>query len=941
MATVFSGNSSVLIDSSLINPFGSAGNNAYKSIFENTGTSMFIVENDMTVSMVNEKFVHEFGYLKSEIEGQMKWTELVAPESLEFMIRQHKLRRETPDMAISGYEFKYKTKSGEIYDGVISVSMLSGTDKSIASVTDISELKKIKEEIISKNEDLMSLNEELAAINEEFEAANEELIHTNTQLEENELRYRTLFENTGSGIIVIEEDTTVSLANENFASSLGYTRDEIENKMKWPSMVCEEDLEFMKQQHYLRRKYPSKAKSSYEFRFKNKSGELRDNILFISMIPGTKKSIASLFDITDRKEAEKKLRISEKKYRSIFENIQDVFYQTDHAGIITEISPSIERYSGFKPEELIGKSVFDVYYDLSDRENFLKMIMANNTVIDFELRLKTKDNRLMICSTSSHLVYGQDGIVSGFEGILRDITERKHAEEMIREAEQKYRTLIENLNEIIYRLDDKAVIRYISPNIEMLFGYKSDEVIGRNFVDFVHPDDIKGRIEQYQKILSGIIEPSEYRFIDKKGNSVWVRTCATPVKDKGRITGLQGVLTDITDLKMAEAEKTRIEKDLFRVQKMEVIGTLAGGIAHNFNNILMGIMGYTSLLISEKDYSHPDYEYLKSIEEAVKSATELTKNLLGFARGGKYEVKPTSLNELLSNEIKIFSQTRKDVVVYGKYEKSLHMVDADQGQLRQVFLNLFINAWQAMPGGGNIYVNTSNAVLTENDISAYDLPSGRYVKISVTDTGTGIDKKILDNIFTPFFSTKDIDEGTGLGLASVYGIVTNHGGIIKAYSEKGKGTTFDIFLPASKTESLHLSHEESRSEDLIMGEGTILLVDDEKSILVLCEKMLKHLGYKTIKCENGQKALEYYSENITEILLIILDMTMPEMSGGETFDRIKQINPEAMVLLASGYAVDGEAQEILNRGCSGFIQKPFTITELSKKISETLQNLKN
>jgi CheY-like chemotaxis protein len=325
----------------------------------------------------------------------------------------------------------------------------------------------------------------------------------------------------------------------------------------------------------------------------------------------------------------------------------------------------------------------------------------------------------------------------------------------------------------------------------------------------------------------------------------------------------------------------------------------------------------------------------------VKSATELTKNLLGFARGGKYEVKPTNLNKLISNEIKIFSQTRKDITVHGKYDKFLHMVDADQGQLRQVFLNLFINSWQAMPGGGNIYVNTSNAVLSENDISVYGVPSGRYVKISVTDTGTGMDKKTLDNIFTPFFSTKDIDEGTGLGLASVYGIVTNHGGIIKAYSEKGKGTTFDIFIPASKNGSNNLSHDERDDEDLIMGEGTILLVDDEKNILNLCEKMLKHLGYKTVKCQSGIKALEYYSQNFNEIILVILDMTMPEMSGGETFDKIKQINPEAVVLLSSGYAVDGEAQEILNRGCSGFIQKPFTISELSRKISDTLQELKN
>ena len=793
------------------NQIGSS-DNIYKYIFENSGIAMFLIEKDMTICMVNKKFVQEMGYSKSEVEYRMKWTEIVAPESLNYMITQHNLRRENPNLALSKYEFKYKTKSGELFDAVITAELIPGTDKSIATVTNISELKRNRQDVIDKNEELIALNEELAAINEEFEATNEELLYFNAQLEKKELYYRTLFENTGTGIIEVEEDTTITLANEKFASGLGYSRQEIERKMKWTDLVPKEDLELMLKQHQQRRKEPEKVASSYEFRFKNKEGNLKNYLLFISMIPGTKRSIISFFDITQRKEAIEQLKISEEKYRTIFENIKDVFYQTDRAGIITEMSPSIEKYSGFKREELIGKSVLEVYYDSSDRENLIKALVEKGTVIDFELRLKTKNNKLLVCSTTSHMIYDENGNLSGFEGILRDITERKEA----------------------------------------------------------------------------------------------------------------------------EIEKLRIENELFRIQKMEVIGTLAGGIAHNFNNILMEIMGYTSLILSKKDFSHPDFEYLKNIERSVKYATELTRNLLGFARGGKYEVRPTNLNSIIQNEIKVFSQTRKDVVIHGKYTESIHMIDADQGQLRQVFLNLFINAWQAMPGGGKIYVSTENVVLRENDIFVYDLPPGKYVKVSVTDTGTGIDKKNLDHIFTPFFSTKDSEEGTGLGLASVYGIVTNHGGIIKVYSEKEKGTTFDIFLPASKSEIQPLSQQEMSSDDLIMGEGTILLVDDEKSILDLCEKLLNRIGYKTIKCDSGIKAVETYMHMAGNISMVLLDMTMPAMSGGETYDRLKEINPDVLVLLASGYAINEEAQEILNRGCSGFIQKPFTITELSKRIYETL-----
>ncbi len=787
-------------------------NDIYKYIFENSGISMFIIEKDMTVCMINKKFVQEIGYSKSEIERKMKWTELVAPESLNYMIIQHNLRRESPDLASPGYEFRYKTKSGKVCDAVITIGLIPGTDKSIASVTDITELKKSRRDADNKNQELTVLNEELAAINEEFEVTNQELLYTNARLEENELHYRTLFENTGSAIIEVEEDTTIKLANEKFALDLGYSREEIEGKMKWIELVSEEDLDFMIKQHQQRRIDPEKALPSYEYRFKNKEGKLMDYLLFVSMIPGTKSSIISLFEITKRKKAVEQLKISEEKYRTIFENIKDVFYQTDRAGIITEMSPSIENYSGFKREELIGKSVLDVYCDLSDRENLVKALLEKGTVIDFELCLKTKDGQPFVCSATSHLIFDENGNLSGFEGILRDITERKEA----------------------------------------------------------------------------------------------------------------------------EIEKLRIENELFRIQKMEVIGTLAGGIAHNFNNILMEIMGYTSLILSKKDFSHPDFEYLKNIERSARYATELTRNLLGFARGGKYEVRPTNLNEIIQNEIKIFSQTRKDVLFYGKYTEMIHMVDADQGQLRQIFLNLFINAWQAMPGGGKIYINTANVVLRENDISVYNLPPGMYVKISVTDTGTGIEKNNLDHIFTPFFSTKDSEEGTGLGLASVYGIVTNHGGIIKVYSEKEKGTTFDIFFPASRSEIQQTSQQDSNFDDLIMGEGTILLVDDEKSILDLCGKLLNRLGYKTIKCDSGIKAVETYMRMGSDISMVLLDMTMPAMSGGETYDRLKEINPDVLVLLASGYAINDEAQKILNRGCSGFIQKPFTITDLSKKIYETL-----
>jgi len=914
-----------------------AGKDRYRSIFENTGTLMFIIDNDMTINMVNDEFVKEFGYSREEVVGRMKWPELVAPECLEFMKGLHKLRRSKPEEAPRSYEFKYITKSGDVRYGIMSVGMIRGTDQSIASVTDITELKKAKVDLKRKNDELQTVNEELAAINEEFEAATEELIETNTLLEEKERFYRTLFENTGSSIIVIEEDTTISLANENFAKKVGYTREELEGKYKWTEMVSEDDLDRMLKQHRLRRNKPSEAESSYEFRFKTRTGELLDTLLFITLIPGTGKSIASLFDITERKKTQRALQVSENKYRTIFENVQDVFYQTDLEGIITEISPSIEKYSTFTREELIGMQVKSVYSDTTERDRFVDLVLQNGRVTDYELQLKTKDNRVVIVSSNSHLLYNSAGHPVGVEGTLRDISERKLAEKSLREAEQKYRTLVENLIEIVYRLDGNAVITYISPNVEDIIGFSPSEIAGRKLSDFINQEDLSDNLELLKRVMSGSISTFEYRISGKNGSEHWFRTTPRPVVEKGRTTGVQGVLTEITVLKKTEEEKKNLEKDILRIQKMELIGTLAGGIAHNFNNILMGIMGYTSLMMSERGSGDPEYEYLKNISDSVSAATELTKNLLGFARGGKYEVKPVDINDLIRREIRIFSQTRKEVSIESFLNDELPAVIADQGQLRQVLLNLFINACQAMPDGGKIYVRTENTIISGHDFDDFNVRSGEYIKVSVTDTGTGMDKTVLENIFTPFFSTKDKGEGTGLGLASVYGIITNHGGSIKAYSEPGLGSTFVFILPAAET-AVKESGETEKPEKLIKGNGVILLVDDETMILNVGEKLLRYLGYDVLKAKSGKEAIEIYTGNFRNITMVILDMIMPDMDGRETYERLYSINPGVIVLLASGYSIDDYAQKILKHGFCGFIQKPYNLNDLSGKIHETLNS---
>jgi CheY-like chemotaxis protein len=350
----------------------------------------------------------------------------------------------------------------------------------------------------------------------------------------------------------------------------------------------------------------------------------------------------------------------------------------------------------------------------------------------------------------------------------------------------------------------------------------------------------------------------------------------------------------------------------------------------------MGVLGQTSLMMMDKNSSDPDYEYLTGIEAYIKNAVELTRDLLGFARGGKYDAKPTDLNVLIDNENRLFGNTKKEIRIHSRFAEDLWTVEADRGQVQQVLLNLYVNAWQAMPGGGDLYIQTDNVILDENYIKPFDARPGAYVRVSITDTGMGMDAETREKIFDPFFSTKDAGQGSGLGLASVYGIVKNHGGFINVYSEKGKGSTFSIYLPASEKPVTKEGPEPKRRE-IYFGRGTVLLVDDENMIIEVGRKILEKIGYRVLTAGSGQEALDLYMHHQEQIDVVILDMIMPGMGGGVTFERLKQIDGRVKVILSSGYSINGQAKDIMDRGCSGFIQKPFAMEELSLKVREVLE----
>jgi len=518
---------------------------------------------------------------------------------------------------------------------------------------------------------------------------------------------------------------------------------------------------------------------------------------------------------------------------------------------------------------------------------------------------------------------------------VEDVTEKKRAEKDLRESEEKFRKTFQGSPDAI-TITRRRDGRFIEVNdgFTKMSGYARDEVIGRTpwELNLIVSSQDREAFERKLK-QEGEVDGFEMQYRTKSGTVRDTLLAARPLVYANEEC-LVAVVKDISQMKRTTKEKAKLETQLQHAQKMESMGTLAGGIAHDFNNLLMGIQGRASLMLMDKGASHPDFEHLKGIEDYIQNAVTLTRQLLGFARGGKYEVKASHINDLLRKSAEMFGRTRKEITIRSKYHADVWTVDVDQGQINQVLMNLFVNAWQAMPGGGELFLETDNVVLDEKYLNPFSLVPGRYVKISITDTGIGMDKSTQKRIFDPFFTTKEMGRGTGLGLASAYGIIKNHGGIINVYSEKGDGATFTIYLPASESEVVDLKSE--LSVGIRRGSETLLLVDDEPMIIDTGKALLKALGYEVFTAKGGKEAISLYEKKKDRIDVVILDMIMPDMSGGDTFDRLKTINPDVKVILASGYSIDGHAGEIMNRGCDAFIQKPFNMKQLSNKLNEVL-----
>ena len=639
----------------------------------------------------------------------------------------------------------------------------------------------------------------------------------------------------------------------------------------------------------------------------------------------------------ENSQVKKALIESEERFRNLIEgSLQGILIHRNHKPLF--VNQTWADIHGYTPEEILNMESVVPLMSSRDQARMVEYkdarLQGEDTPTDYEYQGVRKDGSFIWLENRVRVVKwdGQPAI----QTTIFNITKRKKTEEEFRESEERYRSLIEFSPDGIC-VSRKGKIIFVNQAMIHIWGAEGeDELIGKTVFDLIHPDYRDKSKERYQMMTEKGIDASltDFIFLKLDNSEIHVQAVSSHVIIKG-VSAVLTAVRDISEKKKAEAEGIRLETQLHHAQRMESLGTLAGGIAHDFNNLLMGIQGRASLMLLDTDSHHPHFEHLKGLEEYIKSASDLTKQLLAFARGGKYEVIPTDLNEIIRNGSEMFGRTKKEITIIRKTHENIWTVEVDRSQIEQVMLNLYVNAWQSMPGGGELYLETENVMLDDDFVRPYEVDPGKYVKVSVTDTGVGMDKATQERIFDPFFTTKKMGRGTGLGLASAYGIVKNHGGIFKVSSEKGEGAVFSIFLPASEKKVIK---DKELSSEIMKGDETILLVDDEDIIIDVGTELLMQMGYKVLVAKSGKASIKLYEANKDKIDMVILDMIMPEMDGGETYDKMRKINPDIKVLLSSGYSIDGQATEILERGCSGFIQKPFNIRRLSQKIREIMSN---
>ncbi|MEI6828058.1 MAG: PAS domain S-box protein, partial [Desulfuromonadales bacterium] len=736
--------------------------------------------------------------------------------------------------------------------------------------------------------------------------------------------YQTIFNTTNEAILIHDARSGRILdVNDRMLEIYGYTRKEalavkISDLSEGASPYSQADAAESV------RKALFEGPQVFEWHSRKKNGELfwSEVSLRRITIQEADRIIAVVRDINERKQLNDVLKLREKRHQTILDSAIDGFWVVNHAGRLLEVNDAYCRMSGYSRQELLTMSIadFDVTETAEDTVAHIDRIMAQGSD-RFVARHRHKDGTVYDVEVSSTFIAIEGGILVGF---LRDISVLKSAQAALEESTAKIVSLVNNVPGHVAFVN-AATLKYEFVNVafEKSFGMPQEKITGSFVKDIIGENNFQFALKYIEEARAGKTASYENVF-DLVSGKRWIQVNYNPIKDtSGQVVSIVVHSFDITNLKEHENERLKIEK-------LESLGVLAGGIAHDFNNILTGIMGNISLAKRFIDDTHKSFNALEGAEKASVRATELAQQLLTFAKGGKPVKRVVSVQDIVNESISL--------VLHGSNVKgtvdipdSIHPMEADEGQLSQVFHNILINATQAMPGGGVVTVSARNSVLEANNSLA--LPPGPYVSISFTDEGCGIADADLNKIFDPYFTTKA--SGNGLGLASCRSIIIRHGGHIGVISRICRGTTFTIHLPSTGTSSVSESHAESDSKipENHKG-GTILIMDDEQIIRDLAAAILEELGYQVTTCRDGAEAIWHYKhvrESGTPFLAVIMDLTIPGgMGGKEAAQEILAIDPNACLIVSSGYSNDPIMSDYRSHGFAGAIAKPYRVSDLER-----------
>jgi PAS domain S-box-containing protein len=891
----------------------------YRFAIEHANDGVVILRGEQCLYF-NQQYMELLGYDDPDELAERPAFTGVHPDDAE-MVRTFARKRQMGEPVKRQYECRVVRKDGKIRNVEISSSLISyqGQPASLGYVRDITE-RKTAEDALRRSEDM----------------------------------YRNLAETAHDVIITIDLDGIVTYNNRACTEVCG-GMSVVGMAMK--DLIPPETVPAHLAMLEARRRGLAET-LSYEWQVVSPSDgsiilmDIRSSLLIENGIP-----VGVLFigrDITERKRAAEALRVSEERFRLMTENLRDAIWLMDMNLKFTYISPYVRQILGYEPDEFVKLPLEDIMMPSS--LEYCMQVFAEEMETEkrpdrdldrtrtVEIEHISRDGKLVRADIKMTFIRDTAGNAVGILGITRDITERKQAENDLKASEEKYRTLTNNIPDLIYSLDSAGNITTVSEDVLHRYGYDSRDVVGRHFREFIHPEDgdrlvgtYRAAIEERREFVRGL----QFKGMAKDGTSYWFELNNRAAFDEeGQYLKSDGVLRDITERKDAELDRAILEERLQRAEKMEALGTLAGGVAHDLNNVLGVVVGYAEMLMSETNESHPFREHAENIMRGGEKAAAIVQDLLTLARRGVKTGKVVNLNTIVMDYqmapefYKLRSMCPK-VQITTDLEGGLPNIVGSPVHLAKTVMNLFSNAMEAMPDGGLLTVRTGNRYL-DKPIQGYDhVREGDYVVLSVSDTGVGIPASDLKRIFEPFYTKKVMGRsGTGLGLSVVWGTVKDHNGYIDVESKLGRGTTLTLYFPVTSEPVTEQDAAVPVSEYMGNGE-TVLVVDDVKGQRDLAVRMLSKLNYRVTSVSSGEEAVAHMMLN--QVDLIVLDMIMdPGIDGMEAYRRILEIHPRQKAIIVSGFAEMDRIDEVKSLGVGTYVRKPYIMERLGQAVRSEL-----